>query len=157
MSMQQSFFSIFVCVFLVGSLPANAVDEVNVNKEGFAVHGMDVVSYHGTGLPLSGTNKHVGEFEGAKYRFASADNLAKFKQNPAMYVPAYGGWCAYGVRVGKKFDVDPNVYRLKEGRLFLQLDKGTQKVWLNQVEKNIAIADRLWPRLKEVSPKTLNQ
>ena len=30
-----------------------------------------------------------------------------FKQDPDRYVPQYGGFCAFGVSVGKKFDGDP--------------------------------------------------
>lgn len=134
-----------------------ADNEVNLNKEGIAVHGMDVLGYHDLGKPLAGSKEHVGEYQGAKYRFISAENLTKFMKNPAQFVPAYGGWCAYGVRVGKKFDVDSGVFRLKSGWLYLQLDKGTQKVWLGQFDKNIAIADRLWPQLRNMSQKVLNQ
>lgn len=63
---------------------------MNLNKDGYAVHGMDVVSYHDGGPPVAGSNAHVGEYQGAKYRFALAGSLSKFKKDPVRYVPAYG-------------------------------------------------------------------
>ena len=31
----------------------------------------------------------------------------RFKADPAKYEPAFGGFCAYGTALGKKFDGDP--------------------------------------------------
>ena len=118
---------------------------------------MDVVAYHRLGEAVPGNSAFAVVHNGVKYHFANKDHLAAFNGAPERYVPAYGGWCAYGVRVGKKFNTDPRVFKVVDGRLFLQLDQGTQKVWLKNLGKNIAIADRLWPRLKSVSPKLLDQ
>ena len=35
-----------------------------------------------------------------------------FKADPERYAPQYGGFCAYGVAVGKKFDIDPSSWRM---------------------------------------------
>ncbi|KAB2850623.1 MAG: YHS domain-containing protein, partial [Hyphomicrobiaceae bacterium] len=93
---------------------AFAVDEVNVSKgatlagPGLAVHGYDVVAYFTNGAPLLGGDTFAVAHNGATYRFASQANLDAFKANPAKYEPAYGGFCAYGVMLGKKFDGDPH-------------------------------------------------
>ena len=55
----------------------------------------------------------------------------------------------------KKFRIDPNAWKIVDNRLFLQLDQGTQKVWLKDQAKNIEIADRLWPNLKPIPADAL--
>lgn len=50
-----------------------------------------------------------------------------FEVNPQKYLPAYGGYCAYGLGVGKKFVADPEVWKIVDGKLYLNLDKGIQQ------------------------------
>ena len=61
------------------------------------------------------------------------------------------------MRVGKKFNIDPQAWKITDGRLFLQLDLGTQKVWDQDRKKNIEIADHLWPNIKPISVVTLGK
>ncbi len=154
--MKNSFFAFVLSFFLV-SWAASAADEYNVDKNGFVLKGMDTVAYHRASKAVPGKGRFVSEFGGAKFRFVSASNQQAFEADPEQFLPAYGGWCAYGIRVGKKFDTDPDVFKLVNGKLYLQLDQGTQKVWLRSVDKNIAIADRLWPRLRTVSSTMLSR
>ena len=41
-------------------------------------------------------------------------------------LPAYGGFCAYGVALGKKFDDDPRYWKIVDGKLYLNLDGDIQ-------------------------------
>jgi YHS domain-containing protein len=84
---------------------------------GLAVHGHDVVAYFADGTPTAGSDEFAHVYDGATYRFASRANLDAFKADPAKYAPAYGGFCAYGVAVGKKFDGDPRFWKMVDGRL----------------------------------------
>ncbi|MBO6947147.1 MAG: hypothetical protein JJ855_04125 [Rhodospirillales bacterium] len=126
---------------------AIAADEVNVGPAGVALHGYDPVSYFDPGRPVQGSKSLSAGHDGAVYFFSTRDNLRKFIREPGKYTPAYGGWCSYGVRVGRKFDADPNAWVIESGKLYLQLDLGTQKVWDKDRLKNIEIADRLWPSI----------
>jgi YHS domain-containing protein len=69
---------------------------------GLAVHGFDVVAYFTEGRPVQGDAAFAAVHKEATYRFASQAHLDAFKANPVKYVPAYGGYCAYGVSVGAK-------------------------------------------------------
>jgi YHS domain-containing protein len=137
-------------------LAAFASDEVNVSRgatlpgPGLAVHGFDVVAYFTEGRPTPGSAEHSVAHGGATYRFASAENLAAFEADPERYVPAYGGFCAYGVSVGKKFDGDPRLWRIEAGRLYLNLNPKIQKTWLEDVDGNIEKADRQWGRIAAI-------
>lgn len=122
---------------------------------GIAVHGFDVVAYFKDGKPVQGDAKFALVHNDATYRFASNANLNAFKANPAKYEPAYGGYCAYGVSVGAKFDGDPRYWKIVNGKLYLNLDAGIQKAWLQDVPGAIKKADRNWPQIASKLPSEI--
>ncbi len=143
---------------------AQAAQEVNINN-GYAVHGYDVVAYFTVGQPTVGNDQHTADYQGATYRFASAAHRDKFAADPAKYAPQYGGFCAFGTSVGRKFDGDPNVWRIVDGKLYLNLNKKIQARWLQDPEGYIRGADHNWPiiaslpdaQLASNSPEGLSQ
>jgi len=82
------------------------------------ISGYDPVAYFTEGKPVKGNGYNVVDFRGVTYAFASEENKEMFEANPEKYVPAYGGWCAYGVAVGKKFVADPEVWKIVKGKLY---------------------------------------
>ncbi|HSD91452.1 MAG TPA: YHS domain-containing (seleno)protein [Methyloceanibacter sp.] len=123
---------------------------------GLAVHGFDVVAYFTEARPVQGEAKFAAIHNDATYRFASKANLEAFKANPDHFVPAYGGYCAYGVSVGAKFDGDPRFWKVMNGKLYLNLDEGIQQAWLKDVPGAIEKADANWPALAGKSPAEIN-
>ncbi|MEM7727744.1 MAG: YHS domain-containing (seleno)protein [Pseudomonadota bacterium] len=142
----------------LGAISAFAADEVSVTADAqaanLAIQGYDVVSYR-SGAPVEGAARFATDYEGATYRFASQDNLDAFTADPARFAPAYGGFCAYGVAKGKKFDADPLAYTVKNDRLYLNLNKRIQKKWLKKQEKYIGQAEINWPEIEHVSASEL--
>ena len=120
-----------------------------------AVQGYDVVSYHTGKRPLRGNGNFVAYHDGATYQFSSEANLKTFKANPGKYVPAYNGFCAFGVSVGKKFIGDPEVYRVVDGTTYLNLDAGIQNEWLKDVPGRIKTANGTWKTIKDKHPASL--
>lgn len=120
-----------------------------------AVQGYDVVSYQSAKRPVRGNGNFVSEYKGATYQFSSIANLEAFKSNPKKYVPAYGGYCAYGASVGKKFIGDPEVWRVVDGKLYLNLDTNIQALWLEDVPGRIDMANTEWKKIKNKSPASL--
>lgn len=123
---------------------------------GLAVHGYDVVAYQTEGKPVRGDAKFAAVHREATYRFASKANLDAFKADPAKYEPAYGGYCAYGVSVGAKFDGDPNYWKIVGGKLYLNLDAGIQQTWLKDVPGAIKKAEANWPGIKDKLSSQIN-
>lgn len=119
------------------------------------VQGYDLVSYHSSNGPVQGSGHHVSEHNGVTYLFASKKNKQAFDQNPQQYLPAYGGYCAYGVSVGKKFIGDPNVWKIVEGTLYLNLDRDIQKEWSKDIPGRIQTANEKWKEIKDKSPNEL--
>ena len=109
-----------------------------------AVGGYDLVSYHQETGPVRGSGFQAYEYEGVTYLFANEENKATFEANPEKYLPAYNGFCAYGVALGKKFNTDPTVYEVVDDVLYLNLDSDIQKEWSKDISGNITKADENW-------------
>jgi len=132
--------------------PAGAQDYTRSTP---GIGGYDPVAYFTDGKPVRGNGYNVSEFEGVTYAFASKAHKALFDANPRKYLPAYGSYCAYGVSVGKKFVADPEVWKIVDGRLYLNLDTGIQKKWNADIPGNIKKADANWPRIEPKAPSAL--
>ena len=87
-------------------------EEVNTDATGFVIRGYDPVAYFTEGRPVPGRSDLSVEYKGGNYLFATAANRDAFKANSEKYAPRYGGYCAYGVAVGKKFDIDAASWRI---------------------------------------------
>jgi len=90
----------------------------NLDSEGIALSGYDPISYH-SGKPLRGKKELSFEYDGALYLFSSRANLERFAATPEMYLPAFGGWCAWAMIDGEKVEVDPETYKIINGTLYL--------------------------------------
>jgi len=121
-----------------------------------ALRGYDPVSYF-TGGPVAGDAKHALVHKGATYYFANAENAAAFGADPARYLPSFGGFCAYGVSVGKKFDGDPTIYKIVEGRTHLNLNADIHQAFLADAPGAIAKAHAHWPTIVDKAAATLRR
>ncbi len=128
-----------------GALAASA--GINTNRAGVAVDGYDVVAYHTAATPTKGSTSYTHAWKGATYHFANAANRDLFAANPARYAPQYGGYCAYAVAQGAKADIDPEAWKVVDGKLYLNLNKRIQKRWEKDIPGYIAKADANWPSL----------
>ena len=136
-----------------------------MTSAGFAAHntaistpgaqGYDLVSYHSESGPVKGSGHYVTVYEDVTYLFSSKENQQAFEMNPEKYLPAYGGYCAFGVSVGKKFVGDPEVWKIVDGTLYLNLDKNIQKDWEKDIPGRIAAANTKWEKIKDVPPEEL--
>jgi YHS domain-containing protein len=117
--------------------------------------GYDLVSYHTGAKPLRGNGNHVAVHDGVTYLFASQANRQQFEATPEKYLPAYGGYCAYGVAIGKKFVGDPDVWEIVDGTLYLNLDNKIKGLWLRDVAGHITKANAHWPRIETKLPSQL--
>jgi len=122
---------------------------------GCAPGGWAQVAVAKVGKPMPGQANLTATHEGATYRFANEHHRLAFQQSPQKYIPAFGGFCAMGVALGKKLDVDLNAWRIVDGRLYLNLNKDVQKRWESDVPGNLKQANDEWPRLKHAAPKDL--
>lgn len=86
---------------------------------GLAIQGYDPVAYFSK-KAVEGKKEFSYKYEGATYYFSTAGNRDAFIKDPARYEPQYGGWCAYAMgAVGKKVEVDPETFKIVDGKLYL--------------------------------------
>ncbi|WP_421838266.1 YHS domain-containing (seleno)protein [Novosphingobium sp.] len=150
-----------VAATAIPSTPAFAVVDdstaaVNTDQQGIALHGYDPVAYFTAGAPAKGSTKFTATYDGARYYFASAENLHKFQANPAAFAPQYGGFCAMGVALHKKLDGDPNVWKIVDGKLYLNVNADVSVAWQRDIPGNLAKANEEWPTIKNATPASLN-
>lgn len=112
---------------------------------GVGASGYDVVAYFTAGKATKGLPAHVAVHDGITYRFASAANRGTFLRSPARYLPQYGGYCAYAVSQGATASSDPNAWTVVGDKLYLNYSKSVRSLWRQDVEGNIAKAERNWP------------
>src|SRR6201984_3331446 len=136
-----------VYVALPGSAAADSsaapVAPVNTT-DGLALKGYDPVAYFTDGQPTKGEDQYSFQWKGVTYRFASAENLQRFKADPEKYLPQYGGYCAYAMSVNRIADIDPARWAIVEGKLYLNNNRVSYGLWALDKSGNIAAGDRSW-------------
>lgn len=128
---------------------------VNVDTAGLALRGYDPVAYFTEGAPVRGNPALSATHDGATYHFASAAHRDTFLAAPALYAPQYGGYCAFGTAKGGKFDGDPNLWRVVDGKLYVNVNPDAQRLWEADVPGFIEQADATWPDIKNKDPAAL--
>lgn len=124
-----------------------------VDETGYALSGYDPVAYFsltqsavGTPQPraIPGKASISAEWNGAKWAFSSEENREKFLADPQKYAPAYDGHCAYGVSKGGKVQANPNLWRIVDGKLYLNIHPPVVGFWEEDIAGNIVLADQNW-------------
>ena len=109
-----------------------------------AIRGYDTVAFHVAGEPRKGTAEFSSIYNGETWYFASAQNKARFDDDPERYAPAYGGYCAYAMSRNYVVSTDPAAWHIENGKLYLNYSLGVRKTWLKDVPGYIAKADANW-------------
>jgi len=120
-----------------------------------ALRGYDAISYHTIGRPVMGNGSNASTYKGQTYLFINKEHKNTFDKNPEKYVPAYGGWCAYGVSAGKKFHGDPLVWKIVDGKVYLNLNNKIQGLWSENIEGYINGANEKWEEIKDKPASSL--
>lgn len=116
---------------------------------GLALKGYDPVSYFTDGQAVEGRKEFAHEYAGAKWRFVSAEHRDLFAANPEQYAPQYGGYCAWGISQAKFFDGDPEVWKVVDGKLYVNYNREIEKSWEQDIPGFIKTADQTWLTLEK--------
>lgn len=140
---------------------AMADDEYNVSVGITAVgaplglHGVDPVAFLNSGQPVEGAAAHTATHDGVAYYFASAENKAEFEADPTAYLPQNGGFCTFGVSVGKKFDGDPSYAAIIDQKLYVFLNEEIFAAFNKDRTGTIAKAAMNWPTIRSTAVEDL--
>lgn len=136
-----------------------------VDESNFAASGYDVVAYHdleqaavGQSQPeaVPGNASITTDYNGATWAFSSEENRDKFVADPEAYAPQYDGHCAYGVAQGGKVPGNPNLWRIVDDRLYLNITPNVVGFWEKDISGQIKNAEGNWGGLEgqSASPKS---
>ncbi|WP_438729709.1 YHS domain-containing (seleno)protein [Parasphingorhabdus sp. DH2-15] len=140
---------------------ALAADEYNVSSgltaasAPLALHGVDVVAFIGTGNRIEGSAKFTAVHDGVAYYFSSQKNLDTFSASPAKFLPQNGGFCTFGVSVGKKFDGDPRWADVRDGKLYVFLSEDIFNAYQKDPAGTIAKAEAQWKAIRSTEATKL--
>lgn len=129
--------------------------DVNADTNDIAIKGYDPVAYFTKSQPTKGSEQFTATYKNAIYQFSTAENRDLFRANPTQYAPQFGGFCAFGVTKGRKFETDPNAWKVVDGKLYLNLNQDVRKIWVKDVPGNISTGLDIWPNIKAFSDKAL--
>lgn len=127
------------------NVTVSADDDTNCisGTAGPAVSGYDVVAYwslaSGSDAVLGHVN-HSADWGNYTFYFASDANRAAFRANSTRYAPQFGGFCSWGIAAESVWtaatlgpDVDPNVWEIRDGKLYLFMYDLPRDKWLGEV------------------------
>lgn len=148
-------FGLMLGMALVYASTANAGHNTETDSNDVILAGHDAVAYFTQGKPVAGSPDYTAVYEGAIYQFSSKKNRDTFREDPARYAPAYGGFCAYGMTFGKKFEIDGKAFEIVGGKLFVNKNLDVYKAWAKDVPKHIVEANTQWPGVEHTPASEL--
>ncbi len=136
-----------LALFQIGLLSAQS-HSYSTDDSKIALEGYSPVSYIDDGKAQLGKKDYKSTFDGVTYYFINQAQKDRFEANPSKYKAQYGGWCAFAVSLGGKFQPDHQKFRIVNGKLYL-FTKNPEgdfvEVWEKEgKEKHIMQADENW-------------
>ena len=113
-------------------------------KEIIAIKGYDTVAYFTVGKAAKGTEDFTFSWHNMTWFFQSKENLDLFAASPEKYAPQYDGWCAWAMTEARKAVTDPEVWKIVDGRLFLNNNPDSAQDWSENLTESIQIGDTNW-------------
>lgn len=122
-----------------------------------ALNGYCPVCYIAAGKANMGDAKFTSELEGKKYQFVSVETKAMFDAEPAKFLPQYDGYCAFGMSLGKKFESDPTVFSVIDGKIYLNKNADVKGLFSKGTAGLIVKADKEWKAMEMKEKKMMKK
>ena len=87
--------------------------------DGIGNGGYDLISYRKEGGPRFGSAEFPAEHGGLTYLFETEAHRDQFLDDPERYLPAYSGWCAVTLALGRLTCPDYTNFKIEDDRLLL--------------------------------------
>ncbi|TGK01604.1 YHS domain-containing protein [Leptospira langatensis] len=152
--MNKLYFLIGLILLSVGCAGRQVSDPVFTADGKIAIRGYDPVAYFTESKPKEGDSKFSLNWKGAEWKFSSKKNMEIFSKNPENYAPQYGGYCAYAMRDGETYEIDPKAWKIVSGKLYLNYNEKVNGFWERDIPGNIAKADAQWKVLPKKETNT---
>jgi len=116
-----------------------------------AIQGVDPVAFLDLGNRIQGSAKYTAVHDDVAYYFDSEENMKSFQESPSSYLAQQGGFCTFGVSVGKKFDGNPQFADIVDGKLYLFLNDEIFRLYQKDKAGTIAKAEKQWAKIKHTA------
>lgn len=127
--------------------PIGVTEQVALHTlSGFALDGLDPVSFFLPEGPRSGRAAYELVWRGAAWRFRTASNRAAFAAGPERFAPRLGGYDPVAAAHGRLVEGRPDVFAVVDGRLYLFRDPQS-RARFRDLHAVVAHAEAVWPRL----------
>jgi YHS domain-containing protein len=145
-----------VSLIVINTVSAAPKELNNIDKAGVGIQGYDPVGFFKENKPVKGNPSFSERFHGVNYYFASEENRATFKADPAKYEPQFGGYCAYGVSRDSASPIKVEAFQIVDGRLLMQYSEEVRDLFNKDTPGNLKLADQKWPSVVEKKGKVKN-
>lgn len=138
---------------LITFLIVLAADSIQAQKteifapSGIALNGYDVVTFYEK-KPMIGNDTITAEWKGVKWYFTNEAHKNSFLQNPELYEPQVGGWCAYGASRGYKAPTEAITFAIFNDKLYFNFNMKVKEIWDKNRQMYIDAASLKWPTFK---------
>jgi YHS domain-containing protein len=112
-----------------------------------AIKGYDTVAYFKDGTAVKGNEAITARWHNLTWYFLSKDNRDLFETSPEKYAPQYDGYCAWAMTEARKAITDPEVWKIVDGKLYLNCSMAAYEKWSRDIPGNIKKADANWLKL----------
>jgi len=143
-----------LAALLTSTLSFAGVD-TETDKNSVILAGHDAVAYFTDNAAVEGYAGISAVHNGAIYHFSSNENRDKFNANPSKYAPQYGGFCAYGAALGKKFEIDGKAFEVLDGKLYVNKNLDVYEVWVEDKAENVTTANKKWTKISNIAANKL--
>ena len=113
-----------------------------------AIKGYDAVAYFTAGKALKGNESFILQWHNMTWYFLSKENRDLFAASPEKYAPQYDGYCAWAMTESRKAITDPEVWKIVDGKLYLNCSRSAYEKWSRDIPGNIKKADTNWLTFK---------
>ena len=90
----------------------------------------------------------VTKFAGRAEKRPHCEKLSWTLEAPELFLPQYGGFCAYAISKGKLVTVDPDVYVVLDEKLFLFSNAEARTAFENEEPGIVQVADLAWAEME---------
>lgn len=114
-----------------------------------AIKGYDTVAYFKEGKAIKGSPSFTFRWRNMTWHFASRENRNLFAAAPMKYAPQYNGYCAWAMTEARKAHTDPEVWKIVDGKLYLNCSPEAFEKWNRDIPGHIKKADENWRKLQD--------
>ncbi|MHB9074493.1 MAG: YHS domain-containing (seleno)protein [Desulfobaccales bacterium] len=109
-------------------------------EDSIALHGYDPVAYFTRNRAVKGSNRIIERLGGAEYHFASSGDRYEFLGDAPRYQPQFGGYCATSMAMGRLEDINPKLFLIYDGKLYLFNNQDHLNFFLRDPRRTISEA-----------------